>query len=80
MEYGNLFCEKPISVQIVLKHVLDENATSSAKRAREIGLNQFDFLINDWLQNGTASLHDNITKNNLPLFCSKNTVMTSKSK
>ena len=29
---------------------------------------------------GTASLYDNITKNNLPLFCSKNTVVTSKSK
>ena len=39
MEYGNLFFEKPISVQIVLNYVLDENATSSAKRAREIGLN-----------------------------------------
>ena len=81
MEYGNPFCEEePMLVQIVSKHVLDENATSSAKCAREIGLNQFDSFINDQLWNGAASLYDNITKNNLLLFRSKNTVVTSKSK
>ena len=63
MEYGNPFCEEePMLVQIVSKHVLDENATSSAKCAREIGLNQFDSFINDQLWNGAASLYDNITK------------------
>ena len=66
--------------QIVSKHVLDENATSSAKRAREIGLNKFYCFINGWLLNGTASLYDNITKNSLPLCRFKNTVVTSKSK
>ena len=81
MEYEKPFCEEePMLLQIVSKHVLDENAASSAKRAREIGLNQFDSFTNDRLRNGTASLYDNITKNNLPLFCSKNTVVTSKSK
>ena len=67
-------------VQIVSKHVLDENATSSAKRAREIGLNQFDSFINDRRWNGTASLYDNIMKTNLPLFSSKNSVVILKSK
>ena len=81
MGYGNQFCEEEhMSVQTVLKHAFDENATSSAKLAREIGFNQFDSFINDRLQNGTASLYDNITKNNLPLFRSKNTVVTSKLK
>ena len=67
-------------VQIVLQHVPDENATSSAKRPREIGLNQFDSFINDRLRNGTASFYDNKTINNLSLSCSKNIVVTSKSK
>ena len=81
IEYGNPFCEEePMSVEIVSKHVLDENTTSSAKSVREIGLNQFDSFINDRLPNGIASLYDNITKNNLPLFRSKNTVVRSKSK
>ena len=63
MEYGNPFCEEePTLAQIVLKYVLDENATSSAKCAREIGLNQFDSFINDWYRNGTASLYENIIK------------------
>ena len=66
-----------ILVQIVSKHFLDENATSSAKRAREIGLNQFGSFINNRLWNGTASIYGNIMKNNLLLFCSKNTVVTS---
>ena len=75
------FCEeKTMLAQIVSKHVLDENATSSAKRAREIGLNKFYYFINGWLLNGTASLYDNITKNSLPLCRFKNTVVTSKSK
>ena len=81
MEYGNPFCEQEsVLVRIVSKHVLDENATSSAKRAREIGLNQFDLFIIERLRNGTASIYDNIAKNNLPLFWSKNAVVTSKSK
>ena len=63
MEYGNPFPEEePMLVQIVSKHAVDENATSSAKRAREIDLNQFDSFINDRLRNGTATLYDNITK------------------
>ena len=63
MEYGNPFREEePVLVQIVSKHIADENATSSAKRARETDLNQFDSFINDRLRNGTASLYDNITK------------------
>ena len=68
-----------ILVQIVSKHVLDENATSSAKHSREISLNQFDSFIKNRLWNGTASINDYITKNNLLLFCSKNTVVTSNS-
>ena len=67
-------------VQIVLKDASDENATSSGKRTRETGLNQFDSFINDWLWNGTISIYENITKNNLSLFYSKNNVVTSKSK
>ena len=85
MEYGSegepIICEEePMSVQIVLKHVLNENATSSVKRARAIGLNRFDSFINDRLWNGTASLYDNITENNLRLFRSKNAWVISKSK
>ena len=85
MEYGSegepIICEEePMSVQIVLKHVLNENSTSSAKRARAIGLNRFDSFINDRLWNGTASLYDNITENNLRLFRSKNALVISKSK
>ena len=80
MENGNLFCEEePMLVQIVSKLVLDENATSSTKRARKIGLNQFDSFICD-RPNGTAFLYNKITKNNLALFRSKNTVGTSKLK
>lgn len=78
MEDGNPFCEEEsILVKIVLKHVLDENATSSARCARENALNQFDCFVDDQLRNGTTSLYDNITKNNLLLFRSKNTVVTS---
>ena len=74
MEDGNPFCEEEsILVKIVLKHVLDENATSSARCARENALNQFDCFVDDQLRNGTTSLYDNITKNNLLLFRSKNT-------
>ena len=72
--------EEPMLAQIVSKHVLVENAISSSKRAREIGLNQFDSFISDWLLNGTASLYDSMTKNNLSLFHSKNTVVASKLK
>ena len=68
-----------ILVQIVSKHVLNQNATSSAKCAWEIGLNQFDSFAKNQLWNGTASIYDYITKNNLLLFCSKNTVVTSNS-
>lgn len=40
MEYENSFYkEKPILVQIVSKHVPDENKTLLAKCAREISLN-----------------------------------------
>ena len=47
MEYGNPFWEEePMLAQIVLKYVLDENATSSAKRARKIGFDQFVSFIN----------------------------------
>ena len=81
MEYGKPFCKEQLMlVQMVSKHVLNENATSSAKRAREIGLNQFGSFINDRLWNGTDSLYYNIMKTNLPLFSSKNSVVTSKSK
>ena len=81
VEYGNPFCEEePMLVQIVSKQVLDKNATSLAKRAREIVLNQFDSFSNDRLRNGTASLYQNITNNNSPLFRSKNIVATSKLK
>ena len=81
MEYENPFYkEEPMLIQIVLKHVLDKNATSPAKRAREIDLNQFDSFIDDLLRNGTASLYDNKAKNNLPLLFSEDTVVTSKSK
>ena len=52
-----------ILVQIVSKHVLDENATSSAKRAREIGLNQFNSFINNRLWNGTASIYCHLFTN-----------------
>ena len=78
MEYGNPFCEE--EPMLVLNHVLNKNATSSAKRARAIGLNQFDSFINDRLWNGTASLYDNITENNLRLFSSKDTLVISKLK
>ena len=78
MEYGNPFWEEePMLAQIVLKHVLDESATSSAKSARKIGFNQFVSFINYRLQNGAVFLYGNITKNNLPLF---DTVVKSKSK
>ena len=81
MEYGNpLYEEKPMLVQIVLKHLLEEKATSSAKCVRKIGLNQFDSFLNDCLRNGTAPLYDKIPKNNLLLPLSKNTVVTSKLK
>ena len=81
MEYGNpLYEEKPMLVQIVLKHLLEEKATSSAKCVRKIGLNQFDSFLNDCLHNGTAPLYDKVPKNNLLLPLSKNTVVTSKLK
>ena len=80
-EYGNPFCEnEKMLVQIVSKHVLDENATTSVQKAKEIGMNQFDTFVNNRLRNGSASLYDNITKNNLPLYHSKNTILTSRSK
>ena len=51
------FCEEePMLTQILSKHDLNENTTSSAKRSRKVGLNQSDSFINDWLLNGTASL------------------------
>ena len=51
------FCEEePMLTQIISKHDLDENTTSSAKRSRKVGLNQSDSFIDDWLLNGTASL------------------------
>ena len=80
LTYGNPFQEEEISLMhMISKAVLSDDATSSVKMAKEIGKRQYDLFVEESLIS-SASLYDNIKKNNLSLFRHKNSIVTSKSK
>ena len=81
LTYGNPFQEEEISLMhMISKVVLSDDATSSVKMAKEIGKRQYDLFVEERLISRSASLYDNIKKNNLSLFRHKNSIVTSKSK
>ena len=65
---------------MISKVVLSDDATSLVKMAKEIGKRQYDLFVEERLISRSASLCDNIKKNNLSLFQHKNSIVTSKSK
>ena len=67
-------------MHMISKVVLSDDATSSVKMAKEIGKRQYDLFVEERLISRSASLYDNIKKNNLSLFRHKNSIVTSKSK
>ena len=65
---------------MISKVVFFDDATSSVKMENEIGKRQYDLFVEECLISRSASLYDNIKKNNLSLFRYKNSFATSKSK
>ena len=60
--------------------VLDDSHSASVFEAKRIGKTQFEKFNEDRILSDTASLYDIIHKNNLGLFRSQNSIVTSKSK
>ena len=81
LEYGNPFKEEEKGLlHIVSKHLLNEDASSSVREAKQQGKNQYQKFVDERLTKGDISFYDNIKKNNLALFRRKNSIVTSKAK
>ena len=80
LEFGNPFSEEQNQlVQISSRVVLDQSSSDSVFQAKQKGKDQFKSLTKDRLSSELSSRYDTISKNNLTLLRSKNTIITSKS-
>ena len=81
LELGKPFRENENHlIHIIFKHVLDESAANSVRKASKIG-SLIRNVVVERIQGNTKSIYDKIKKkNNFPLFQSKNSIVTNKSK
>ena len=54
------------------KHMLHKKASVSVRIAEKIGREPYNTFVESRLHNASASVYENIQKNNLPLFVQKN--------
>ena len=80
-EFGNPFSEEQNQlVKISSRVVLDKPASESVLKAKQTDKDQFETFTKERLCGEVSSVYNIIRKNNLQLFCSRNSIVTSKSK
>ena len=82
LDLGNPFKEEEEEslVQLSSKVMMDEASFHSVKQASQKGKEKYQAFVTERLCCQDVSFCNNITKNNLPLFRQKKSIVTSKSK
>ncbi len=81
LDYGNPFEEEEQQlVHISSRHLLDEVAAKSVRKAQSIGKDLHAAFVTERLESGNVSLYETVKRNNLALFRQKHVIKLSKSK
>ena len=76
LDLGNPFKEEESLVQLSSKDMMDEASSHSVKQASQKGKEKYEAFVTERLCCQDVSFYNNNTKNNLPLFRQKNSIVT----
>ena len=78
-ELRNPFQQGDILINVVSRHIMNEDALKSFRVAYETGKRQYEEFVNDRLETGNISIYAPNPKNKFPLLREKNKLKTMKS-